>query len=169
MKVLAINGSPRKEGNTDLLCQEFLKGSKESGHETEQINLVELNMSFFGTKKNPEEKTEEAIQKLLEADVIVLATPVYFYSMSALMKNFIDRTVGCYTKITGKKFYYIICSWDPKHENMEKTIAGLDGFLECLDDAILVKTIYGTGAYNKGDVLRMDVIKEAYEEGKKIQ
>ena len=99
MRVLAISSSPRKGGNSDVLCDQFLKGAGEAGHETEKVRLAEMNLAPCigcyqcgkAQKCIHEDGMEELLQNLIGADVIVLATPVYFYSMSAQMKIFIDR------------------------------------------------------------------------------
>ena len=75
----------------------------------------------------------EILDKMVSADVIVMATPVYFYSMNGQMKTLIDRTVPRYEEISGKDFYFIVAAADTSHANMEKTLDGFRGFTEdCL-------------------------------------
>ncbi len=104
MKVIAISGSPRIGGNSDILCDEFLKGAKEKGNEVEKINLGNRNIrpciACYKCKDNGscviEDDMKEILEKLIQADIILLATPVYFYSMDAQMKIFIDRCLARY-------------------------------------------------------------------------
>ena len=70
----------------------------------------------------------EILDKMVAADVIVLATPVYFYTMDGQMKTLIDRTVPRYTEMTDKEFYYIMTAADTERANLEKTVEGLRGF-----------------------------------------
>ena len=107
-----------------------------------------------------------SVQKLIETDVIVLATPVYFYSMSAQMKTFIDRCLPRYTEIKGKAFYYIITAADPQHSAADETIAGLRGFLRCLPGAQEKDIIYGTGTWDMNDVYQHPAYEKAYELGR---
>ena len=102
-KVLILSGSPRKGGNSDLLCDEFVRGAKESGNEVEKIFLRDKEISYCtacyycrDTGKGCVIKDDmaEILDKMLEADVIVMASPVYFYSIDAQMKIVIDRTVA---------------------------------------------------------------------------
>ncbi len=96
-KVLIISGSPRKNGNSDTLCNEFMKGAKESGNIVEKINLSEKNIDFARTCEtccknevcscNQKDDVAEIIQKMIDVDVIVLSTPTYFYGMSAQLKH----------------------------------------------------------------------------------
>lgn len=119
-KVLIISGSPRKNGNSDTLCNEFMKGAEESGNQVEKIRLAEKKLNFCtgcGTcntthKCVQKDDMEEMLNKMVEADVIVLATPAYFYGMSGQLKTFIDRTVPRYQEISNKDFYFIITSAD---------------------------------------------------------
>ncbi len=176
MKVLAISSSPRIGGNSDILCDRFLEGAKESGHETEKINVSKKNITpCFACdvcqktgKCFKNDDMEEILEKMIAADVIVLATPVYFYSLSAQMKMVIDRCYSKFMQIKGKKFYYVITAAEPDNSAAEETIAAFRGFLRCLPDAEECGIIYGTGAWNKGDITKMNAVENAYEAGKNI-
>ncbi|MBD3256495.1 MAG: hypothetical protein GF383_15475 [Candidatus Lokiarchaeota archaeon] len=102
MKVLAIIGSPRKNGNVSLLAENVLKGAHENGHDIELINLYDYNIEFckgcWSCAKNGRcvinDDFEQIFRKVREADVIVLGSPVYWANVSAIMKNFLDRHTG---------------------------------------------------------------------------
>ena len=106
-KVLIISASPRKDGNSDLLCNQFLKGALSAGHHAEKIALREHQINYClgcgvcntSHKCVQKDGMGELLNKMVEADVIVLATPVYFYSMDGQLKTFIDRTVPRYNEI----------------------------------------------------------------------
>ena len=111
MKGLAIAGSPRVGGNSEIICDELLKGAAAAGHETEKINAAKKNiapcMGCDACKKIgscvQKDDMAEIIDKLMVADVILLAAPVYFYSVCAQMKTLIDRCYVKYTEIKNKK------------------------------------------------------------------
>jgi multimeric flavodoxin WrbA len=176
MNILAISASPRKGGNSDVLCDRFLEGAKESGHQTEKINLADKNISpcvaccsCCKTKVCVQkDDMAEILQKLIDADVIVLSTPVYFYSMNAQMKTMIDRCFSGYREIKNKDFYFIVTAADPEHSSADETIAGLRGYLRCLLNSKEKEIIYGTGTWDKGDVFRHPAYEKAYEIGKKV-
>ena len=99
-KVLILSGSPRKGGNSDLLCDEFAKGATEAGHNVEKIHVSEKNIhpciACYHCSKNSgacvfKDDMAEILQKMIDADVLVLASPVYFYSIDAQLKAVIDR------------------------------------------------------------------------------
>lgn len=176
MKVLAICASPRKGGNSDVLCDQFLKGASEKGNEVEKINLSGMNISpcvaCYGCTKSHQcvkkDDMAQIQQELIDADVIVLATPVYFYSMDAQMKIMIDRCLPRYQEIRNKDFYYIITAADPEQSAADETIAGLRGYLRCLSSAKEKGIIYGTGTWDKGDVYCHPSFEKAYAMGKTI-
>ena len=176
MKVLAISSSPRLHGNSDFLCDQFLKGAAEAGHTVEKIRLAEMeiapcsacNACQSGGVCVKKDGMADTLEKTISADIIVLATPVYFYSMSAQMKIFIDRCFARFQEIKGKDFYFIVTSAAPQHEAAEETIAGLRGFLRCLPEAREKGVIYGSGAWDKGDILRHPAYEKAFELGKAL-
>lgn len=176
MKILTISSSPRKGGNSDVLCDRFLKGAQEAGHETEKVRLAEMALApcdgCYQCSKAKEcvhrDGMDALLQKLVDADVIVLATPVYFYSISAQMKIFIDRCLPRYREIKNKIFYFIVTAADPQHSAADETLAGLRGFLRCLPGAREIGTVFGTGAWDYNDVYQHPALNRAYEEGKAI-
>ncbi len=101
MYILAINGSPDKDGNTAFLLKEILKHCK--GCETEIINVSEVinaaKVPFCVSCSSPCNKScyketllEEAFDKVKRADFVIFGSPVYFGSMSAQLKAFFDKT-----------------------------------------------------------------------------
>ena len=101
---------------------------------------------------------------MIKADVIVMATPVCFYTMDAQMKVLIDRTLPRYTEIADKDFY-LIATAAAGEKLMERTIDGLRGFLDCLPGAREIGVIYGAGAWQIGEIQGKKAMKEAYEAG----
>ena len=176
MKVLAISSSPRKGGNSDVLCDEFLKGAAENGHETQKIRLAEKKIapctaccgctgSHVCVRRDD---MAEILDALKAADVIVLASPVYFYSVCAQMKAMIDRCFADYQAIRDKTFYLIVTAADPQHSAANETLADLRGFLRCLPGAKEAGVVFGTGTWDKGDVYRHPSMKQARKMGKEI-
>lgn len=91
-KVLILSGSPRKDGNSDLLCSEFMRGAQESGNEVQKIfvrskKIVPCNACYYcrdhGGKCALNDDMSEILDAMQAADVIVMASPVYFYSIDA--------------------------------------------------------------------------------------
>lgn len=175
--VLIISSSPRKGGNSDTLCDQFMKGAQEAGNRVNKIRLAELKIDYcsacYACKKLGHcvklDDMDQVLAQMREADVIVLATPVYFYTMCAQMKTMIDRTLGGAQAagLENKDFYLIATAADGKAA-MERTMDGLRGYLECLPGAKEKGAIYGAGAWQIGDVQKNAVMREAYEMGKGV-
>ncbi len=175
-KILIISGSPRAHGNSDILCDEFKRGALEAGNDVEKIRLSDKKINYcLGCgvcnatgKCVQKDDMAELLQKMVNADVIVLATPVYFYAMNGQMKTFIDRTVPQYTQISNKDFYFIITAADTMQKHMEKIIEGFRGFTaDCLNNAHEKGIVYGLGAWQKGEIENnQNAMKQAYEFGK---
>lgn len=99
MKVLGIMGSPRIKGNTDLLLDEALKGAKSQGAETEKIIVDKLKIApckeYYGCLRDGKcvirDDMDDIYPKLLESDIIIIASPMFFYSVTAQLKALIDR------------------------------------------------------------------------------
>lgn len=177
-KVLIVSGSPRKGGNSDLLCDAFMKGAKESGNDVQKIFLHDkrvapCNACYYcrdtgNGKCTIKDDMAEILDKMQAADVIVLSSPVYFYSIDAQMKALIDRCVARWRDIPDKEFYYIMTAAEDSSTVMDCTLECFRGFAVCLDNAVEKGVIYGKGVYEKGEILDMPAMKEAYEMGKKI-
>ncbi len=174
-KVLIISSSPRRGGNSDALCEQFLAGAKAAGHQAEKIFLRDYKINYClgcgacNTKHSCVQKDDMSglLDKMVAADVIVLATPVYFYSMCGQLKTFIDRMVPRYTEITNKEFYFILSAADDSHTNMQRTLEGLRGFTtDCLEGAQEKAVLYGTGAWKVGEIKNLPIYQEAFEAGK---
>ncbi|WP_072524066.1 flavodoxin family protein [Clostridium sp. Marseille-P3244] len=175
-KVLIISASPRKGGNSDLLCDQFQKGDEEAGNTVEKVALRELKighcMACYGCRGTKtcvqKDDMKELLDKMVEADVLVLATPVYFYSMDGQLKTMIDRTLPRYTEIRNKDVYFIATAAAGEHL-MERTMDALRGFTDCLPGAKVRDEIYGEGVYQKGEVEDTPAYLRAYEDGRKIR
>ena len=164
--ILVISASPRKGGNSDVLCDEFIKGAQQAGHKVEKIFLRNFKVNYCtgcgvcnSTHKCVQkDDMAEIMDKMVNADVIVFATPVYFYTMDAQLKTL--------TEMVNKEVYYILTAADTNAANLEKTVESIRGFtLDCLDGAVEKGILYGTGVWDKGEVQSSAHMKTAYEMG----
>ena len=173
-KVLILSGSPRKNGNSDILCDRFAQGAREAGNDVEMIRVSEKKIGYCkacyycqnsGGKCAVKDDMGEILQKMIDADVIVLASPVYFYSIDAQLKTLIDRTVARWLEVKDKEFYYIAtCAEEPK-ESVETTLACFRGYADCVEGAKEKGVVYATGVYDKGEVEATPAYDEAYRMG----
>ena len=176
-KVLVLSSSPRKGGNSEILCDQFIVGAQEAGNSAEKIFLRDKKIGYCVAceycQKNggacpQKDDMAEILEKMIAADVIVLATPVYFYSMDAQLKTLIDRTVAQYTEIRDKEFYFIMTAAESGKHATEGTLVSLRGFTSCLGGAKEKGIIYGTGAWKMGEIKDSKAMTQAYEMGKQV-
>ena len=113
-----------------MLCDEFLRGAREAGHTADKIFLRDKTVhpclgceacAGNGGVCVQNDDMAAILDAMSAADVIVLASPVYFYSMNAQMKAVIDRTVARYTAIKDKEFYFIATAADTDKRALERT------------------------------------------------
>ncbi|MER0280102.1 flavodoxin family protein [Clostridioides difficile] len=175
--VLIVSASPRKGGNSDLLCDQFMQGALESKNKVEKIFLKDKDVNYCtgcgacyekGASCTQKDDMGEILEKMIKADVIVLATPVYFYTMNGQMKTMIDRTCSGYTEICDKEFYFIVAAADKNVDDMERTIEGFRGFTSCLNGSKEKGIVYGVGVWHVGEIKGSESMKEAYEMGKLV-
>ena len=172
--ILILSGSPRKNGNSDILCDEFARGAAEAGHQVEKLRVAEKNIGYCracyacrGTGICAiKDDMAEILQKMIDADVLVLASPVYFYSIDAQLKTLIDRTVARWTEVKDKEFYYIVTAADGETEAAETTVGCFRGYADCVEGAKEKGIVYGMGTYEKGEVRSTPAMQDAYEMGK---
>jgi multimeric flavodoxin WrbA len=159
------------------LCDQFIIGAKEAGNQVEKIFLRDKEINYCvacdsckGNESDCVQKDDMAdvLDKMVDADVIVMATPVYFYTMNGQMKTFIDRTYPRYTEINNKEIYIIATAANTRNQAMERTIEGFRGFTSLLSESKEMGIIYGTGAWNMGDIKGSKAMDQSYDMGKSV-
>ncbi len=174
MKILALIGSPRKGGNTDLLVDEILKGSKAEGHSAEKLYLYKYKISpcidCHNCKKGyyvctMKDGMQQIYPKLREADLIIFGTPVYYYGPTGQMKLLVDRLrpYSANGKLKGKKAIIVA----PSAEGGKCCGPLLKMFRLSFDYLGIEFTgkILGT-AYEKGEIVQDErEMKKAYKLG----
>ncbi|WMI95401.1 flavodoxin family protein [Bacteroides fragilis] len=178
-KVLILSSSPRRGGNSDTLCDGFMRGATEAGNEVKKVFLRDKTIHYCtgcgvcSQYKKPcpqKDDAAEIIEKMLSADVIVLATPVYFYAMSAQLKTLLDRCCGPYTEMINKEFYFLASAAEGKEglPYLEHVFDNLMGFIDCLENPVVKGKVLATGVWHVGEIKGNPALTEAYEMGKQI-
>jgi len=175
-RVLIISASPRKAGNTDLLADEFMRGAKEAGAQVEKIFLGDYDIKFYTEPESapgesiqwPQDDAQMITNKMVDADVIVLASPVYFMNINGQMKALIDHTFSRFMEIKDKEFFYITACADPLESTAMRAIDGFRGFVMCLPNPTERGMVMAIGMGRKGGVKGSQFMTQAYELGKKI-
>lgn len=175
MNVVVINVSPRNQGNSDILCDEFIRGALDGGNSIEKISLRDYEINYCKAcyacfkigKCVQKDDMELILSKVKNADVLVIASPTYFLTMTGQMKVFIDRLLPEWQSLGGKTVYIIVTGHDGK--------AGLKRVADDLTDIFnhlgnnVKPVIYGEGVWQKGEVLGTKAMEVAYLAGRSIE
>ena len=175
-KILILSGSPRKGGNSDYLCDKFSEGARDAGHDVEKIFVSEKKIGYcracYACRNSHkciiQDDMPEILDKMISADVLVLASPVYFYSINAQIKTVLDRTLARWTELKNKEFFYILTAGEDDRAIMERSAECFRGFADCFKGSIERGIIYGHGLYAPKDARDSKFAIEAYELGKTI-
>ncbi len=175
--VLVIEASPRHGGNTDLLSDALMAGAQEAGHSVEKIFLYDLQINKFteaeaeGRAPEPADTADRAnqvIDKMAKADVIVLASPVYFMNVTEALKTLIDRTFLRYGELVDKEFAFITACADPDESTALTAIDGMRGFAYCLKGSTEAGTVMAVSMGRKGAVQGTQYETQARDLGKAL-
>lgn len=175
--ILILGGSPRPNGNSAILSAEFARGAQDAGHHVEQLSVARKQIAGClgcnacyrnGGSCVQKDDMEEVRAKMLAADVIVLASPIYFYTMTAQMKAVIDRSYAFYQQLAGKTFYFVITCAATEEAYTDTMVAALRGFTCCVPDAKEGGMVLGIGAMDAGDVRSTAAMQQAYEMGRGV-
>lgn len=175
--VLILSGSPRKGGNSDTLCGEIARGARDAGHAVETIRVAERRIGYctgcglcsFHGKPCPQRDDAADIQaRMLAADVIVMASPVYFYSICAQLKTLLDRSCPYYERMGGKTFGFVMTSAADDPACMERTLEDFRGYLACLDDPKEAFALRAAGLTHPHEAKASPYLAEAYRLGRAL-
>lgn len=188
MKVLGIYGSPRKEGNSDLLLDQALKGARAAGAETDSIYVRDFEfcgcLECLGCEKTGvcvlKDDMQDLYPRIQEAEVIILATPIFFYGFSSQLKALIDRCQALWSgrmlkkKAEQRKTYdsgrgYLIAVGATKGKNLfEGVELTARYFFDALDKSyqggLFFREIEGKGAIARDP----EALARAFEFGRTI-
>ena len=182
MKILGLEGSPRKNGNTEKLVKAILDGATERGAETKFYKLAKMDISLclgcFSCRETGACVTEDDMQLLHEeiqaSDAIILGSPVYMWQVSGQTKLFMDRLVPFIkpdftTRLKGKKSVFMVFTQgNPDEQSFKLYFEYLENLFSFLHYDVK-GTMVATGTRDKNDILQQeDVLEKAREIGKNL-
>ena len=176
-KVLIISTSLRGNSNSDILARECEKGARDAGLDVEYVSLKEKEIKYcigcLSCQKTNKcvlnDDVADIMAKVKEAEVIVYATPIYYYEMSGQMKTLIDRLNPMYSKdYKFRDVYLLATAAEEGDEVFEKVITGLNGWIDCFEKTSIKGTVLCGGVSSGGDISSNDKLKEAYNLGSHV-
>ncbi len=176
-KVLVVSASPRKGGNSETLAKRFADGASASGNEVKVITVRDVGLKFctgcLYCQSHDKCVLNDGMNVLYSefenADVLVFATPVYYYSVSGQLKTFLDRLNPLYPrKNKFKEIYLLATAADDDDAAMNGSVSDIQGWVDCFDGVRLKGVLRGVGVTKKGDILKTDFPEKAYQMGNNV-
>ncbi len=177
MKIVVIKGSPHKNGSSNMLAGQFIKGASEKGHKIVELDAAHMNINpcigcdFCGMNGDCSQKDDvvQIKEALLSADMAVFVTPVYYFGMSAQLKAVIDRFYSYTTRLSSKhlKTALIAAAWDSNDDVMPylaEHYKKLCRYMNFTDTGMILGTGCGSPAMTSGSIH----MQEAYQLGKSL-
>ena len=175
--ILVISTSPRKGGNSEMLADAFIRGAEEAGNQIEKVCLYDKTIGFckgcLACLKPHRcvihDDADTIAQKMGKADVLVFATPIYYYEMCGQMKTMLDRANPLYDSDYMFREVYLLATAAEKEEStIDGAVKGLSGWIACFPKARLAGTVFGGGADAVGSINGNPALDRAYEMGKVV-
>lgn len=145
MKILFVNGSPNKNGNTVALAAALLKGK-----EYETMNLTDYRIGSYG-QKFADDQLDEVIAKMKAADVIVIGSPLYWHNICGAVRNMLDRFYGPVENgsFSGRTLYFLFQGAAPEKWMLDAGEYTMKRF------AALYGMQYGGMATNRNEAIKL--------------
>ena len=176
-RVVILSSSPRRGGNSELLAEAFARGAQESGNQVETVYLREKQYGFcrgcLACQKLAHcvirDDAVEVAAMMHDADVLVFATPVYYYSVSGQLKTMLDRANPLYgTDYAFTKAYLLATAAEDGRETVEGTVRAVQGWVDCFGRCKLAGTVFAGGVTDAGDIAGHPALEKAHQMGKEI-
>ena len=176
-KILIISTSPRKNSNSESLALAFAEGAKAAGHEVDFVSLRGKTVSFcrgcFVCQKKLRcvirDDADELCQKALGADVLVFATPIYYYEMSGQLKTLLDRFNPLFpSDYAFTDVYLLSAAAEDEAAVPARAVSGLEGWIACFERARLAGTVFMGGVTAAGENPAHPALGEARRMGQSV-
>lgn len=177
MKIVVLTGSPRRNGNSACLADAFVKGAEERGHEVFRFDCAfrrvepcrACNRCGMDGPCVLDDDFQELRPRLVEADMVVFATPMYYFGVSAQLKRVMDRFYAINGQIKGahKKAAFLLTYADTSRKEAEPMLLHYRTLMDYLGWTS-VGEVVAPGVWTAGSVRQTDYPQQAYQLGKSL-
>ena len=176
-KIMIVTSSPRKGGNSETLARKFADGAISAGHAAEVVAVRDVDLKFCTgcmycqshDRCVLKDGMNDLYAKFQNADVLVFATPIYYYSVCGQLKTFLDRLNPLYPRENKFSEVYLLATAAEDEESaMDGAVKDIQGWIDCFDGVELKGVLRGTGVTDKGDIDNTDFPQKAYEMGMRV-
>lgn len=176
-KVVIVTSSPRKGGNSETLARRFAEGAEAAGNHVRLIAVRDVKLQFctgcLWCQSHDKCVLGDGMNDLYadfeQADVLVFATPVYYYSVSGQLKTFLDRLNPLFPR--GNRFrdvYLLATAADGDEREMNGAVSDVQGWIDCFDGVRLAGVLRAVGVTDKGEIADTDYPKQAFAMGQGV-
>ena len=175
--IIVISTSLRQGSNSDILADKFIEGAKAAGHNVEKISLKGKDLKFcmgcLACQKLGrcviKDDANAIMEKVLNADVVAWATPIYYYEMSGQMKTLIDRMNAMYEQdYAFRDVYLLTTAAEDDEQTPKRAEMGLTGWIDCYPKSHLAGTLFCGGVNDPREIEGNPKLQEAFELGMSI-
>ena len=177
MRILVLQGSPNREGSTAMMVAEFSRGAREAGHTVERVDVADAGIApctgcVACGYEGPCVQSDgmDALRRsLLASDMVVFATPLYYYGMTAQLKTVVDRFCSANFSITSRrlKCALLAVAWNADSWTFDALVAHYDTLVRYLSMRDCGRVL-GYGCGTPGSTRRSRYLKEAYQLGRNL-
>lgn len=175
--VLIISTSLRSGSNSDALAKAFAEGARSAGNNVEEISLKGKNIAFCrGCLACQElgrcvinDDANAIVEKMLHADVIAFATPIYYYEMSGQLKTLLDRANWLFpTDYAFREAYFLSSATEDEPYTPERAEHGFEGWIECFERCRIAGTVFAGGVTEPGEIKGHPALEKARAMGAQV-
>ncbi len=177
-KITVISTSLRQGSNSDMLADSFVEGAKAAGNNVRKISLSGKEIQFckgcLACQKLGRcviaDDVNAIMAEVIDSEVVVWATPIYYYEMSGQMKTLIDRMNAMYPlDYKFRDVYLLATAAEDEESTPKRAVQGLEGWIECYPESRLAGTIFCGGVNNMREIEGNPKLKAAYDLGHSIR
>lgn len=178
-KIVIISSTLRKKGNSLLMAKAFEQGATESGHDVHFVDMAQLNLKFcLGCLACQSNANHSCVIKddmnglydsIQQADILVFATPVYYYEISGQLKTFLDRLNPLFARNNKFSKVYVLASCaDGSQSAFDGIKNAIQCWLSCFDNVELAGIVGATGVTSAGEIEQTEFLQQCYQLAKSI-
>lgn len=176
-KVLIITSSLRNNSNSGEMADAFMKGAVAAGNQVEIISLAGKHIEFckgcLACQKTKicviNDDTIEIVEKMLNSDVLVFASPIYYYSIAGQLKTMLDRANPLYpSEYKFRDVYFLSCAAEDHEETVVGARTAIEGWVACFAKAKLSGVVFAGGVGAPGEIKDHKALKESYTMGQNV-
>lgn len=173
-RIAVVTSSPRRGGNSEILALKFAEGARAAGNEVNFVAVRDIGLQFctgcLNCQQNAKCVLNDGMNALYDifqnADVLVFATPVYYYAVSGQLKTFLDRLNPLYVRSNRfREVYLLATSAEEDDGAMDGCVCDIRGWADCFEGVNLVGVLRGTGVTGRGEIEHTDFPARAYDMG----